>query len=174
MPKAEKEESMLAVLLDQAREESERFRETQGRARTACVRAVRKLEETLREALGGEKLRGLPVLYEDTNVQFYGARARGKKIDGTIGEKAILVIDGDGSLRMVKVARVIADIDRAQMKAEVVTSLVEDAELLVEDVEDVARAVEEVLRRHLAYIAKRSERYTRLATLAARLESICW
>ena len=159
----------LADLLEQTKEGGELLRDARERARPACIAAVRKLEAALVEALGGEKLRGLPVLWPDpmqgnpTGAERYNAaRARGKKnIERVLSEaKPVLVVSEDGHLKMaVAFAAPNEDVGPVERP-------VEDAELLAEDVEDVASAVEEVLRRHLVSLGQRTGRYQRFLDLA--------
>lgn len=151
----------LAKLLEETKECGEMLRDAREKARPACIAAVRKLEAALVEALGGEKLKGLPLLDESMGQRFYGARARGRRIDGKLGGKAVLVVGQDGNLRMAYVSEAggVEDVGA------------DDSELLVEDVEDVARAVEEVLRRHVELIGKSAARYEAFSALAKKLEA---
>jgi hypothetical protein len=148
----------LAKLLEQTREGADALRAARDAARPACVQAVRKLEKALREALGGERLRGLPVLdVTPEGRRVHGARARGKTIDGQLEHlDAVLVIMPDGTLYMA---------------CKTTSWPVADEELLVEDVEDVARSVEEVLRRHLSAIARTTARFAAMTALAEKLEA---
>jgi hypothetical protein len=155
----------LAKLLEETKEGGEMLREARDRARPTCIAAVRKLEAALVEALGGDKLKGLPLLDDPTlrnarGSRFYGARARGKKIEGCLDDKPTLVVTQDGALRLAWIEH-----------GETNSPAVNDAELLLEDVEDVARAVEEVLLRHVAQLSKAAARYDAFVELARKLES---
>lgn len=150
----------LAKLLEDARAGAEEMRAAQSDARAASVSAVRAVEAALVEALGGERLRGLPVLHR-TPV-FAGARARGRRIDGVLAEKHVLVLDEEGRLRMACTG---------PDGVGVATRPADDSELLAEDVEDVARAAEEVLRRHVTLLAQKAARYRALVELAGKLEA---
>lgn len=159
------ENEELARLLERTKEGGETLQKAQERARPACIAAVRKLESALVDALGGDKLKGLPLLDADeTGKKFFGARARGKTIEGQLKDAPILIVSEDGSLHMASA--------KDHMGYRLWTSLpADDSELLVEDVEHVTKAVSEVLLRHLAVVAQRTARFERMAELAKKLES---
>jgi hypothetical protein len=151
----------LAKLLEQTKEGGAMLAAAREDARPACVAAVRKLEAALVAVLDGEKLRGLPVLHEG-DARYCGARARGKRIDGTLGEKPTLVVNECGRLMFAVVPALLHD---------AVERPAQDDELLAEDAEDVARAVEEALLRHAASVDQRTARFERLSALARRLSA---
>lgn len=148
----------LSKLLESTKEGSRLLREASEDARPACVAAVRQMEAALVEALGGETLKGLPVLAGDGPERFYGARARGR-LDKKLYEKPVLVICPDGRLRVATFA-----------SERVTTHDVDDAELLAEDVDAVARSLGQVLRQHLETAAKATARYEALGALARKLD----
>lgn len=161
-----KEDEVLLELLGAARRENEELRESQERARPACVRAVRKLEAALVEALDGEKLRGLPMLYfsPDKRLRLFGARARGPEMDSRLplDGRSVMVFGEDGRLRMA-LRDLVANCYRVRP--------VEDSELLYEDVEDAGRVVAALLRVHVDSVRGRSEKYRRFEAMAERLEA---
>lgn len=154
----------LAKLLEQTEEGSKLLREAAEDARPACVAAVRQMEASLVEALGGETLKGLPCLYGESAERFYGARARGR-LDKKLYEKPVLVICPDGVLRIAQVSEEATCAFRVEVRP------VEDSELLVEDVEVVARAIDAVLKAHVAAAAKTTARYDALVELARKIEA---
>jgi len=155
----------LAKLLAETEERSKLLREAAEDARPACVAAVRQMEASLVEALGGETLKGLPCLYGESAERFYGARARGR-LDKKLYEKPVLVICPDGRLRVAQFV-----VAGPGVPEGVLTREAEDSELLVEDVEVVARAIDAVLKAHVAAAARTTARYDALVELAQKLEA---
>jgi hypothetical protein len=149
----------LDEMLRDVASKGERLAANREAARPECIAAVRSLEKALVEALDGEKLRGLPILYDDDGGEFgriYGARVRGKKIEGTLTDRPILVLREDGRLWMRGIGY---------------ASPAGDEDLLMEDVEDFPRAIEEVLRRHLAVVDQKIAKHERFLLLAEKIRS---
>lgn len=127
-------------------------------ARMDAVKAIRELEDRLAEALGGERLRGLPNLHFDSSKTFNAARLRGAKETPVIG--ATLCLTSDGIVCMVT----------PDNHEELTATPVEDKDLQAEDLEHFVRLLGQVIPQHIQMCDKSSTRYEGISGLAARVK----
>jgi hypothetical protein len=152
-------------LFDVAAAATHRLAAVRDFAREEAVAAVRVLEARLRDALAGEKLRGLSNLTPWLPSRYVAARVGGGDrygIDRNLpddGREAI-VVTRDGTLAVARVDG-----------TAVVEREVEDDDIFAEDHEAVARAVLEVLERYVSGAGKAERNYARAGDLARRVSA---
>lgn len=161
---------MMAVVLDHAIHRtatvSTVLSERRMKARTVSIQAIRALEAKLVEALGGEKIRGMPNLtgagepLHAVRLNWSPRHGAGAHIphDG----REVLVLANDGRLR-------VARRQLSTTKSQVILRDPLDEELILEDLEPFMRVVQECLERHIASTERRIEAFSKVENLARRI-----
>lgn len=152
--------------LEEAEALAVRLRERRAEARAAAWDAVGLLRARLREALGGEVLRGLVDLHPQ-GERWSGARLKHR---GAHGIDAFLREDGREALCLdVRGEMVVAS---ARAGARVSVREVGDGDVLAEDLEVIVRSTRAALERHVAHGQRTLAGYAAVAALAARLAGV--
>jgi len=127
------------------------------KAREKSVRAMRAIEKRVRQALQGDRLRGIPNIGTRA-LPMYAHRvtsARNNAGKMPIGGREVLVVAADGSLNAGSLT------PRGP-----VMRPVDDDELVFEDLEAYARVITDLLERHAALTAERADIASGTKTLA--------
>jgi hypothetical protein len=125
-------------------------------SRTESVKAMRDLEEALVDALGEERLRGLPNL-NPGGEPFFGLRVRGKSFEPLPDSRNVLCIDDSGML-------VVATSGEAWTAHNV--------DLLSEDLEPFVKLVAKAIDAHIVKANKATHNYKRCMRLAHLLRQV--
>jgi len=158
-------------LMREAGTASAHVRDARTRARDNVVRSLRLLEGKLRDALGGDTLRGLADLIEGVHDDpLYGALVH--PANKRFGIDTRLPIDGREALVVYKDGTlVIAKRDGASWEMRPA----HDDDLRIEHLENIVAAVQEVLQRHLARTQRTAANYEKAQRLSERLfQAIGW
>jgi hypothetical protein len=138
-------------------------------ARESAVLAIRSLEDALVEALGGEKLLGLPNL-ASSKLPWRGARVRGgagKRLStqyfgkGGGWSRPVLCVEETGHVVLVSRSR----------SGEISTRQAMDDELIAEDVAHLAELLPTIIETHIKRAEARRETFARLRALSTRIKA---
>lgn len=150
-------------LLAATRHASERISTARTAAATSSSKSMRDLETRLKEALGGDTLRGLANLVRGSEPQCYAAQLADKKhgIDTPLPDdgRAILAVDKHGAFVWLSIS----------YRCRWATRPVLDEEFKAEHLAPAVRAVQSVLERHLKYCERTASNYDAVSRLSDRL-----
>lgn len=132
-----------------------------------ALEVIRTLEERLREALGGETLKGLPNLLPDGERPFHGLRLNNAGRHGTAeylprDGREVLALSRDGTIVMVA---------RDAVHGEILPRIRQatDESLRGDMLEPIVRAVQEALDGHLLRAEKRGTAHDQTRQLAEKI-----
>lgn len=141
--------------------------EKRGVANGEALSAIRAIEARLREALGGETLKGLPNLLPDGTRPFHGLRLNNGGRHGTAeylprDGREVLALSRDGTIVMVA---------RDVVHGEVLPSIRQagDENLRADMLEPIVRSVQEALDGHLLRSEKRGVAHEETRKLAEKI-----
>jgi len=136
-------------------------------SRADAIVAITGLEEGLREALEGEKLKGLPNIAHSSSAPYRGAQVRTKRLNDPLPRPAhgqewgreALVMNMDGVLALT----------RASSDGAIEERVADASDLRAEDLVDVAEAIVTLVDVHCQAAARRAGQYKRLRRLAGAI-----
>lgn len=148
--------------LKTAREETIMYGQAKDDARDSAIRAIRKIEKALSDALGAERLRGLDnIAPHGHSPKVFAARLRASSSKPFILEKdkPVLCVNDLGCLSRVRM-------DAAGF---VQSDLATDDDLNAEDLEHFLNVLDRLLPTHIERCREAGERYRRVSAIAEAL-----
>ncbi len=154
------------ALLGETRQRATYLHVTRDRARTRAVSLIRHLGRSLRDALDGDTLRGLPNLVVSARSPLQGVQIRSiqphrSKYEAQLPDNGaeVLILDKRGWLSMA----------RRERDGGWSTRRAIDEEIQAQDLEPYTRAVQHVLETYRAKTERRTANYEQISQFAEKL-----
>lgn len=148
--------------LKTAREETIMYGQAKDDARDSAIRAIRKIEKALSDALGAERLRGLDNIAPHGCSKVFAARLRassGKPFTLDGDRPATLCVNDLGCLAKI----------RMDAGGVIYSDLATDDDLNAEDLEHFLNVLDRLLPTHIVRCREAGERYRRVSAIAEAL-----